>query len=248
MLLAHSSGLPGYVRLFDMATTAEALIDAAIDTPLIARPGVQVEYSDIGFMWLGEALRRSAEEGIDRFCQREIFGPLGMSKTSFGVPEDWRRTVPPTEDDRNFRKRVIKGEVQDENASVMGGVAAHAGLFAPAQDVATFAQCMLNGGKPILRPETVTLFTRREESPAGTSRALGWDTPSRPSQSGTMFSPQSFGHLGYAGTSLWIDAQRNISITLLTNRTWPDRSSQKIKEVRPAFHDAIMKVLLEPAN
>ena len=92
---------------------------------------------------------------------------------------------------------------------------------------------------------SVALFTRREESPEGTSRTLGWDTPSRPSQSGTMFSSRSFGHLGYAGTSLWMDAEREISITLLTNRTWPDRKAQAIKEVRPAFHDAIMKVLLE---
>src|SRR5579884_2280057 len=127
----------------------------------------------------------------------------------------------------------------------MGGVAGHAGLFAPAEDGATLAHCLLNGGRPILRPETVALFTRPEDSPAGTSRTLGWDTPSRPSQSGTMFSPRSFGHLGYAGTSLWIDPERQISITLLTNRTWPDRKSQAIKEVRPAFHDAVMKVLLE---
>ena len=245
MLLAHSSGLPGYVRLFDEAQTREALIAAALDRPLIAKPGTQTEYSDIGFLILGEALGRIADERLDRFCQREIFGPLGMSRTGFIPPQEWRKTIPPTEDDQSFRKRIIKGEVQDENASVMGGVAGHAGLFAPAEDVATFAHCMLSGGRPILRPETVALFTRREESPEGTSRTLGWDTPSRPSQSGTMFSSRSFGHLGYAGTSLWMDAEREISITLLTNRTWPDRKTQAIKEVRPAFHDAIMKLLLE---
>ncbi len=245
MLLAHSSGLPGYVRLFDVAKTRDALIAAALDTPLIAAPGTQAVYSDIGFLILGEALARIADEPLDRFCQREIFGPLGMSRTGFLPPQEGRKMVPPTEDDQTFRKRIIKGEVQDENASVMGGVAGHAGLFSPAEDVATFAHCLLNGGRPILRPETVALFTRPEDSPAGTSRTLGWDTPSRPSQSGTMFSPRSFGHLGYAGTSLWIDPERQISITLLTNRTWPDRKSQAIKEVRPAFHDAVMKVLLE---
>lgn len=245
MLLAHSSGLPAYVRLFDTARTRESLIEAAMEIPLIAAPGAQSEYSDIGFIVLGEALARLADETVDRFCQREIFGPLAMSRTAFVPPQEWRKTIPPTEDDQNFRKRIIKGEVQDENASVMGGVAGHAGLFAPGEDMATFAQCLLNGGRPILRPETVALFTRREESPPDTSRALGWDTPSRRSQSGTMFSPPSFGHLGYAGTSLWIDPQQEISISLLTNRTWPDRRSTKIKEIRPAFHDAIMKVLLE---
>jgi CubicO group peptidase (beta-lactamase class C family) len=102
---------------------------------------------------------------------------------------------------------------------------------------------MLNGGYPILRPETVNLFTRRESAPEGTSRALGWDTPSHPSQSGRHFGPRSFGHLGYTGTSLWIDPERQLSITLLTNRTWPDSQNQAIKQVRPALHDAVSQAL-----
>jgi CubicO group peptidase (beta-lactamase class C family) len=133
--------------------------------------------------------------------------------------------------------------VQDENASVLGGVAGHAGLFATAEDVAIFANTMLSGGQPILRPETLSLFTRRETLPAGTSRALGWDTPSSPSQSGKYFSANSFGHLGYTGTSLWIDPERQLSVTLLTNRTWPDCCNEAIKEVRPKFHDAIIEAL-----
>jgi CubicO group peptidase (beta-lactamase class C family) len=102
---------------------------------------------------------------------------------------------------------------------------------------------MLNAGRPILRPETVALFTRRESAPAGTSRALGWDTPSAPSQSGKYFGPASFGHLGYTGASLWIDPNRQLSITLLTNRTWPDCSNQLIKQVRPRFQDAVIEAL-----
>jgi CubicO group peptidase (beta-lactamase class C family) len=116
-------------------------------------------------------------------------------------------------------------------------------LFANAVDVATFAHAILQGGSPILRPETVALFTRRETTPVGTSRALGWDTPSSPSQSGKYFSPGSFGHLGYTGTSLWIDSQRQLSVTLLTNRTWPDCSNQAIKRLRPRVHDAIVESL-----
>jgi CubicO group peptidase (beta-lactamase class C family) len=138
---------------------------------------------------------------------------------------------------------MIQGEVHDENASVLGGVAGHAGVFAPATDLAAFAHCMLSGGAPILRPQTVALFTRRELNPAGTSRALGWDTPSSPSQSGRYFSSQCFGHLGYTGTSLWIDPSRALSVTLLTNRTWPDNKNQAIKQVRPQFHDAIIECL-----
>lgn len=142
-----------------------------------------------------------------------------------------------------FRNKIIQGEVQDENAYILGGVAGHAGLFSTAGDVARFAECMLTPGRSIFRPETIALFTRRGSAPAGTSRALGWDTPSSPSQSGKYFSPQSFGHLGYTGTSLWIDPLRRISITLLTNRTWPDCANQAIKQVRPRFHDAIIEAL-----
>jgi CubicO group peptidase (beta-lactamase class C family) len=133
--------------------------------------------------------------------------------------------------------------VQDENASILGGVAGHAGLFSTAEDLARFAHSMLHGGHPILRPETVALFTRRESTPPGTSRALGWDTPSSPSQSGKYFGRRSFGHLGYTGTSLWIDPDRQLSITLLTNRTWPDCANQAIKQLRPKFHDAVIEAI-----
>jgi CubicO group peptidase (beta-lactamase class C family) len=243
MLLAHSSGLPAYEKLFLRAGTRDELLAAAFTTPLVADPGTKSAYSDIGFIILGVALERIADEPLDRFCQREVFGPLGMGHTAFNPASAWRSFIPPTMDDRTFRKRIIQGEVQDENASVLGGVAGHAGLFATAEDIAIFAHAMLNGGAPILRPETLAVFTRRESSPKGTSRALGWDTPSVPSQSGKYFSTNSFGHLGYTGTSLWIDPERQLSITLLTNRTWPDCGSQAIKEVRPRFHDAVIEAL-----
>jgi serine-type D-Ala-D-Ala carboxypeptidase len=188
-------------------------------------------------------LERVADESLDRFCQREIFGPLGMVHTAYNPPASWRAAIPPTADDRTFRKRIIQGEVQDENASVLGGVAGHAGLFSTAEDLATFAHVLLQGGSPLVRPETLALFTRRETAPAGTSRALGWDTPSSPSQSGKYFSARSFGHLGYTGTSLWIDPERQFSIAMLTNRTWPDCSNKAITSVRPAFHDAVVEAL-----
>jgi CubicO group peptidase (beta-lactamase class C family) len=267
MLLAHASGLPAYEKLFLGAKTRDALLTAAVTTNLTADPGTRAEYSDIGFIILGVALERLADEPLDTFCQREIFGPLGMSHTTFNPPKTWKDKIIPTVDEcgtetcgtdtlvrqppkspapapaSKFRGRIIQGEVQDENASVLGGVAGHAGLFAPCEDVAVFAHALLSGGRPILRPDTIELFTRRESSPQGTSRALGWDTPSNPSQSGKYFGPRSYGHLGYTGTSLWIDPDRQLSITLLTNRTWPDGQNQAIKQVRPAFHDAIIDAL-----
>jgi serine-type D-Ala-D-Ala carboxypeptidase len=243
MLLTHSSGLPAYEKLFLEAKNREALLAAAFATQLTADPGTRAEYSDIGFIILGVALERLAEEPLDSFCRREVFGPLGMLHTAFRPPAAWRDSIPPTVDDRAFRQRVIQGEVQDENASVMGGVASHAGLFATAGDLAIFANAMLEGGRPILRPETLAVFTRRESSPPGTTRALGWDTPSSPSQSGKYFSASSFGHLGYTGTSLWIDPQRQLSVTLLSNRTWPDSADHAIQQLRPRFHDAVVEAL-----
>lgn len=273
MLLAHSSGLPAYEKLFLRVHSRAELLHAAFTTPLTADPGSRAEYSDIGFIILGEALERIAEETLDIFCQRETFGPLGMANTGFNPPLAARSKIPPTADEREtqcdagaparetqtpagkqsvshtsprrtFRQRIIQGEVQDENAFVLGGVAGHAGLFSTAEELAIFAQTLLAGGSPILRPETIELFTRRESEPAGTSRALGWDTPSSPSQSGKHFGPRSYGHLGYTGTSLWIDPDRQLSLTLLTNRTWPDCSNQAIKQVRPQVHDAILEAIL----
>jgi serine-type D-Ala-D-Ala carboxypeptidase len=247
MLLAHSSGLPAYERLFLRAKTREELLQSVFATPVAAAPGAQAEYSDIGFILLGVVLERLADESIDTFCQREIFGPLGMTHTTFNPAPALRDSIPPTANDRNFRHRIIQGEVQDENASVLGGVAGHAGLFSTAENLAVFSHAMINAGHPILRSSSVELFSHRESAPPGTSRALGWDTPSAPSQSGKYFSSRSFGHLGYTGTSLWIDPERQLSITLLTNRTWPDSQNQAIKQVRPAFHDAAMKALEKQA-
>jgi CubicO group peptidase (beta-lactamase class C family) len=270
-LLTHSSGLPAYEKLFLKVLTRDELLHAAFTTPLAADPAIRAEYSDIGFIILGIALERLADESLDRFCQREIYAPLGMTNTTFNPPIEIRSQIPPTADERDelcgadtlvrqlpaaqsppsvshhprstFRHKIIQGEVQDENAFVLGGVAAHAGLFSTAHDVAEYAHAMLTGGHPILRPETIALFTQREAAPRATSRALGWDTPSAPSQSGKYFSPQSYGHLGYTGTSLWIDPGRQLSITLLTNRTWPDCSNHAIKQIRPKFHDAIIEAL-----
>jgi CubicO group peptidase (beta-lactamase class C family) len=238
-LLAHSSGLPAHRKYYEHAHHPEQLLKQVFSTPLEADPGTRAEYSDIGFILLGVALERLMEATLDVLAQREIFGPLGIA-CSFG-PLSHVHDVPPTLEAVDFRDRRICGQVNDENAWVLGGVAGHAGLFGTARDVDTFARVMLRGGAPLFKAETVTLFARRESSPQGTSRALGWDTPSPPSQSGKYLSPQSYGHLGYTGTSLWIDPQRELAITLLTNRTYPDNTSQKIKQYRPRIHDAVIE-------
>jgi CubicO group peptidase (beta-lactamase class C family) len=242
MLLAHSAGLPAHRKLYLENQGREAMLAAARRVPLDSAPMERAEYSDIGFIVLGELLERVAGRGLDKFSADEVFGPLDLNMR-YGSHRVIPEGVPPTVIDSEYLGGIVQGEVNDENARAMGGVAGHAGLFGDALSVARFARCMLGGGAPVFRAGTVELFTRREERPEGTSRALGWDTPSQPSQSGTRFSGRSFGHLGYTGTSLWCDPERGLSVTLLTNRTWPDARNQAIKEARPAVHDAIVTAL-----
>jgi serine-type D-Ala-D-Ala carboxypeptidase len=244
MLLAHSSGLPAHLKFYEQAGTRDKITLLAAKTPLTNDPGTHVEYSDIGFIILGETLMRLADEDLDAFCQREVFGPLGLARTGFNPLPEQRGLIPPTLNDQGFRPRLIQGEVNDDNAGAMGGIAPHAGLFAPAEEIALFARAMLDGGAAVFRQGSLAIFTKRELLPAETTRTPGWDTPSETSLAGKYFSPGSFGHLGFTGTSLWIDPERRISITLLTNRTWPDGKNIGIRQVRPQFHDAVMETLI----
>jgi len=249
-LLAHNSGLPGYVELFRTSSTPSALLGACLELPLQAAPGTRAEYSDPGFILLGKALEVLVRADLASWTQREIFEPLGMAATGFCPPPAMRAAIPPTEEDATFRQRRIQGEVQDENAWVMNGVAGHAGLFSNVPDLLRFAGAILRSTKSagsaqrasLFDPATLEQFAQRQP-PQGSSRALGWDTPSDPSSSGTHFSRHSIGHLGYSGCSLWIDLDTAVAVVLLTNRTWPDRKCQLIREVRPAFHDAVRNVL-----
>jgi len=250
-LLAHNAGLPGYVRLFEKASTPAALMRACLALQLEAEPGTRVEYSDPGFILLGAALEVLIGEPLPGWVRREVFAPLVMTATEFCPAPELRAVIPPTEEDRSFRKRRIQGEVQDENAYVLGGAAGHAGLFSCVPDLLRFAEAILNAGiaressgvQPCLFDRrTVESFATRQE-PKGSSRALGWDTPSEKSSSGRYFSRHSIGHLGYSGCSLWIDLDARVAVVLLTNRTWPHRDSQLIREVRPAFHDTVRETL-----
>jgi CubicO group peptidase (beta-lactamase class C family) len=246
-LLAHSSGLPGYVEFFRTCSTAEALLQACLQLPLQAEPGMRVEYSDPGFILLGKALEALTGEPLATWAQREIFQPLRMASTGFCPPPEARASIPPTEQDTTFRHRRIQGEVQDENAWLLGGAAGHAGVFSNAGDLLRFAREILSaaadaGDQRLFNAATVELFARRQ-GPEGSSRSLGWDTPSEDSTSGRHFSPRSIGHLGFSGCSLWIDLDAAIAVVLLSNRTWPDRKSRLIRQFWPPFHDAVRQAL-----
>jgi CubicO group peptidase (beta-lactamase class C family) len=242
-LLAHSSGLPGYVPLFHTATTPFALLRDCLQLPLQAEPGTRAEYSDPGFILLGKAIEVILNEPLATWVGREVFQPLGMLSSRYCPPPHLRPSIPPTEEDELFRQRRIQGEVQDEHAFLLHGAGGHAGLFSNVPDLLRFSEAVLSAdGTGLFDAATLEYFAQRQ-SPQGSSRALGWDTPSGESSSGGYFSANSVGHLGYSGCSLWIDRDAQLAVALLTNRTWPDRESQLIRTVRPAVHDAIRMVL-----
>jgi serine-type D-Ala-D-Ala carboxypeptidase len=244
-LLAHNSGIPGYVEFFRREATASGLFRACLGLPVEATPGERSEYSDPGFILLGKALEILNCESLSATARKEIFEPLGMTATLFRPPRPRWSEIPPTEIDETFRERRIQGEVQDENAWVLDGVAGHAGVFSSVPDLLRFAGGVLAGhnrGSGIFSRETVEVFAQRQ-APEGSSRALGWDTPSAESSAGRYFPQHSIGHLGYSGCSLWIDLDASVAAVLLTNRTWPDRKNNAIRQVRPRFHDAIRESL-----
>lgn len=255
-LLAHSSGLPGYVPLFQTVDSPAALFRALLQLPIQTEPGMRAEYSDPGFILLGKGLEVLTHEYLAPWLRRELFHPLGLDSTGFCPPAELRPAIPPTEEDTTFRRRRIQGEVQDEHAWLLHGAAGHAGLFSNVPDLLRFSRAILSGlhlrngasdRETPFHSATIEVFAQRHP-PARSTRALGWDTPSVDSSAGSHFSQHSIGHLGYSGCSLWIDLDASIAVVLLTNRTWPDRSSQLIRQIRPSFHNAVREALLRPIS
>jgi CubicO group peptidase (beta-lactamase class C family) len=162
------------------------------------------------------------------------------------APDLWP-TIAPTEFDLNLRKRLVQGEVHDEKAFAMGGVAGHAGVFSTAPDLAAFCQMLLNGGRHgsnrILKSRTISQFTEPQSLSNG-NRALGWKMATEGCSCGPLFSARSFGHTGFTGTSLWIDPDKQLFVVLLTNRVNPTRDNPKMDDVRPALHDAAVQALV----
>jgi beta-N-acetylhexosaminidase len=246
-LLTHSGGQAGGVTyLYKDLKGKEAYVQYIAGLDLLYEPGTKTVYTDLGEILLGEILERVAGQDIETFARERIFEPLGMKDTRFKPGPELLARIAPTENDP-WRGRVVRGEVHDENAFALGGVAAHAGLFGTAPDLARFAQMMLNGGvlehRRIVSRETLEKFTARANLVPDSSRALGWDTPSGTSSAGTLFSPRSYGHTGFTGTSLWIDPERKAFAILLTNRVHPTRENTAIFAVRRAFADAALRGL-----
>lgn len=239
-LLTHRSGLPAGRELWRMTSSPAEAKQIVINTPLYCQPGACYEYSDLGADLLGWVAESVAGLRLDKFLAERVFKPLGMNDTFYNPPDSVRYRIAPTEVTPP-RGYPLKGEVHDENAFALGGVAGHAGLFSTAADLAVFAQMMLNGGVyddvRIFSDSTVSLFTRRS---AGT-RALGWDTAEGQGGSGEYLTSAAYGHTGYTGTSIWIDPDRQMFVVLLTNRVHAARARRPAKviaDVRADLADA----------
>jgi CubicO group peptidase (beta-lactamase class C family) len=245
-LLTHSSGLPAHKDYFLAIHSEREAIANICKESLEYEPGAKTVYSDLGFILLGEILERATGRTIDQLARERIFTPLGMADTLFKPSKALSNRVAPTEQDATYRKRLLRGEVHDENAFAMGGVAGHAGMFTTASDLAAFSQMLLNGGiyghQRLLTRATLAQFIVPQAIAANT-RTLGWMVPTTDSSSGRYFSARSFGHLGFTGTSIWIDPERQLFVILLTNRVYPTRANDKIAAVRPAVHDAVVEAL-----
>ncbi len=268
-LLTHSSGLkpwrPFHEALLErerkrgeqiLATPAarEAILERIFRSALVHDPGSAAVYGDLDFIVLGALVEEVTGQGLDAFCAARIFRPLGLENTRFLPLED--RASPLAEAERRrfaatencpWRKRILQAEVHDPNAWALGGVAGHAGLFAPADDVLRFARTILDvwhGRSEALPAETLRSFLTRQELPPGSDWALGWDTPSEGgSSSGRYFSRQSVGHLGFTGTSLWIDLEREAVVVLLTNRVHLVAKKSPFK-LRARIHDLLLEGFL----
>ncbi len=259
-LLTHSAGLPGWRPFYERIDPsvagrpeAKGAVRVLLREESLLHPiGSRSLYSDLGFLLLGWMIEQVAEQPLDRFCRERLYDriparPLGYTSLDGsgtfnvgGIPVPLN-TVAATEDDAK-RGRVLRGEVHDENARALGGVAGHAGLFGTAAAVLSVSGQWLgayNGKQTLLDAALARQFVTRQEQIVGSSWALGWDTPSSPSSSGSRFSSRSFGHLGYTGTSLWVDPDAELEVVFLSNRVHPTSRNERIRQFRPLLHDAI---------
>jgi CubicO group peptidase (beta-lactamase class C family) len=239
-LLAHCSGLPAHLPLFLDHEGRAAFERAICEEPREYRPRSKSIYSDLGFILLGFILESSTTLDVQFDTMRLQMG--GLQDLQFHPPAIWKSRTAPTRRDP-WRGRLLVGEVDDDNAWALGGVAGHAGLFGTAASVGECARHLLqvlDSRTGVIRRETVAMFIARRADIPESSRALGWDTMLPTSSCGTHMSPRAFGHTGYTGTSLWIDPDRGVYVVLLTNRVHPNPDNDAITRVRPAVHNAVM--------
>jgi CubicO group peptidase (beta-lactamase class C family) len=255
-LLTHTSGFPAWRPLYLMAGNKESVLQTIAQEPLEFAPGTHVRYSDLGFITLGFLLQRMCNAPLAEIARREIFEPLELKRTFFnpdkalitGIAaseignayerETCRTCGAKNADSYNWRENLIWGEVHDGNAHFLGGAAGHAGLFSNALETLRIATQFLAGTTTLLKPETCSLFTTNMTQGMEEARSIAWQLAATPdSTAGPQLTPDSFGHLGFTGTSCWNDAARERTFILLTNRTHaPSLPFVNINSVRRSFH------------
>lgn len=245
-LLLHDSGLPAGRPLWLETLVRKGGILRTVTTDLATPPGTRMVYSDLGAITLTAIIEELYHERIDALFARRVTGPMQLTRMRYLPPKGWRGDIAPTERDP-WRGRILRGEVHDENTARLGGVSGHAGLFSSAEDLLRFGEWALDGalgrshsGIPPV-PRQFQSWTLRQDQPAGSSRGLGWDTPSGISSAGAFMSARSFGHTGFTGTSIWVDPQREVVIVLLTNRVHPTRNTPAFGLIRAVVADGVMR-------
>ncbi len=261
-LLLHNSGLKAWLPFYKTCKNKSDIYNTICSEKLDYTTGTKYVYSDLGFILLGLIAEKISQTSLDKFCEENIFAPIGMSYTMFNPNPPYQELAAPTENDNYFRMKQIKGVVHDESAYIMGGVSGNAGLFSNVQDLNLFMRMLVNKGYytderrmnaknqtfELIQPGTIAFFSQLFSTTGyDNSRALGWDTypkPNKyPSQCGTIISRNCIGHTGFTGTSIWYDFDKDIYIIFLTNRIYPDRNNPGIFNFRPLLHDEIFKTL-----
>ncbi|MFB0516954.1 MAG: glycoside hydrolase family 3 N-terminal domain-containing protein [Candidatus Neomarinimicrobiota bacterium] len=247
-LLTHSSGLPDYIWFWKMGIKPEEVIDTICRTELQFEPGTQSTYSGVGLILFTAIVELVTGERLADLTRDWVFGPLMMEGTGYNPPVEWQERIVPTEVDAEGRRGLIQGKVHDGNSHFMGGVSAHAGAFAPANQLAKLGLLYLNGGvvygRRMVREETVEAFIQPQELPPGSGWALTWQMANATPEAGDLLSDAAFGHTGFTGTSIWIDPATEVIVVLLTNRVHPTRERGGHMELRHTFHNAIVKIIL----
>ena len=240
-LLTHTSGIPGQQPMYKTISTREGMLEGIRKLPLRASRGAEVAYTSQGFIVLGTILEKIYGKPLDELLSQEVFRPLSMDSTLFNPGKELLEKIAATED-CPWRGHIVRGQVHDENAVVLGGVCGHAGLFGCVRDLAILCKMMLSEGSVnglrYLSPSTVRLFATNHTAHLNLARGLGWQAKDlHNSPAGDLYSPSTFGHTGFTGTSLWMDPVRGLYAVLLTNRVHPSREGEEIRRVRSIFHN-----------
>ncbi|MBM3163727.1 MAG: beta-lactamase family protein [Chlorobi bacterium] len=247
-LMLHNSGLRAHTLFHKTCRTPGEVFRAIDADTLLSAPGARTLYSDLGFITLGRVVESVTRRSLEANFRQRFALPLGMHRTLFNPSASLSAAIAPTEQDTAWHFSAKRPVVHDQNAALLGGVAGHAGLFSTTGDLITYIRMLMQGGeyngKRYFRPETVRMFTSRQ---GNATRALGWDLRSLEgsSSAGSLFSATSWGHLGFTGTSIWVDPEKELAVIMLSNRVHPTSENIKIRTFRPRLHDTVARCIEE---